>query len=53
MTTWKWCNEEKVNAFTPTAEGGFMVCGINCEPLKSWLEDGNEPEPAEAPADKE
>jgi hypothetical protein len=39
---WQWSNPEKQSAHRED-ENGFESCGINCEPLKSWLEEGNEP----------
>jgi hypothetical protein len=40
---WTWCNEEKTVAVMFSENGSTIVCGINIEPVASWLSAGNEP----------
>lgn len=40
---WVW-NEDKTGASTVYEDGSSQYCGINLDPLASWLAEGNEPE---------
>lgn len=40
---WIWSNPEHTSAWREV-DGVFESCGIDCEPLKSWVFDGNEPD---------
>ena len=41
---WTWTNDNYEAAIYVTDEG-VTLCGINAEPLASWIAEGNEPDP--------
>ena len=47
---WTWLDAEMTSAVCKNEEGFFITCGVNNEPLFSWLADGNEPNPFEETA---
>jgi hypothetical protein len=41
---WTW-NEDKTGATIVYEDGSCQYCGVNIDPLQSWIAEGNEPEP--------
>lgn len=48
---WTWHDEERTCARIVDEDGNVMVCGVNLDPLRQWIEDGGEPAPFEPFAD--
>ena len=46
---WEWLDADNTYARRDNGDGTYCICGINCDPLASWLAAGNTPEPWEAP----
>lgn len=43
-TKWTWTDGTRQMANRQLDGGFFECCGVNTEPLMSWLAEGNEPE---------
>jgi hypothetical protein len=41
---WTWIDKEKMAALYVVEDEESIFCGINVEPLLTWLAQGNEPE---------
>ena len=41
---WTWANKEMNSAIYKATGEPSIFCGINVEPLATWLAEGNEPE---------
>lgn len=48
---WTWANIEHTCASIFFEDGSGTTCGVNLDPLASWLAEGNKPKPYETNAE--